>query len=425
MLRVATEHEAMWIRFKSEQPYAIKVLFDGINVISGETAVESLTTKLHYLNLHRQQKSIQDYAFVPKQWWLNGIAVSPAKVRAFVAMPTGSGHSVEAQVTGAELTGGIQFEITPHTPYRIHATVEEFDGDFVADLDVWSSETISEFRKKLGLQNEVLTYKGINCKDGECALALVVKRSKTGERAWFKVSPISKRSDGFFKRARSVSIVISDSLGPFDMAVSPFDSVDDLKFLIEESHHIPVDQQLLTFRGIKDEAIRGSTTLGSLDVQKGSEIILHRGKMTVLVKFVTGELIAVSVTPQTTIFKLKCLIEGKAGIPPVLQRLSLIGIQIENQRTMQYYKIMQGTIFYLNFGGREMNIDEDVYIDQRIVKDPGSTEWDATQTKVFNVQILNSAEFKHVTGEEPPEPPEHLDSYLPYFKEPSEIAGEF
>jgi len=35
-------------------------------------------------------------------------------VRQFVAMPFGSGHSVEAQVTGRDAAGGIQVEVTPY-----------------------------------------------------------------------------------------------------------------------------------------------------------------------------------------------------------------------------------------------------------------------------------------------------------------------
>lgn len=31
----------------------------------------------------------------------------------FVAMPLGEGYNIEAQMTGEEVTGGLQFEITP------------------------------------------------------------------------------------------------------------------------------------------------------------------------------------------------------------------------------------------------------------------------------------------------------------------------
>jgi hypothetical protein len=53
---------------------------------------------------------------IPEQPWLDGIADSAGTVRQFVAMPFGSGHSVEHQVTGKDSVGSIQFEITPYAP---------------------------------------------------------------------------------------------------------------------------------------------------------------------------------------------------------------------------------------------------------------------------------------------------------------------
>lgn len=38
------------------------------------------------------------------------------RIRQFVAMPLGSGYSVEAQVTGQDQAGGLQFHVTPSTP---------------------------------------------------------------------------------------------------------------------------------------------------------------------------------------------------------------------------------------------------------------------------------------------------------------------
>lgn len=59
---------------------------------------------------------LQDYVVVPGQEWLDGIASSNGTVRQFVAMPFGSGHSVEAQVNGRDAAGGLQFEIVPYKP---------------------------------------------------------------------------------------------------------------------------------------------------------------------------------------------------------------------------------------------------------------------------------------------------------------------
>jgi hypothetical protein len=124
------QSEAMWIDFecKGSQSYMVKVYVGGINVISGEPADEGKDT-----SARRQAKlaewqddgseeshkklaaALQDYMIVPGQEWLDGVAVAPGKVKQFVAMPFDSGHSIEAQLTGKDTIGGIQFEVTPYT----------------------------------------------------------------------------------------------------------------------------------------------------------------------------------------------------------------------------------------------------------------------------------------------------------------------
>lgn len=66
-------------------------------------------------------RTIQDYVVVPQQLWLDGIASQDGKVRQFVAMPLGSGYSVEAQITGADLIGGLQLEVVPAKEFTDHS----------------------------------------------------------------------------------------------------------------------------------------------------------------------------------------------------------------------------------------------------------------------------------------------------------------
>ena len=103
----------MWINFKSDCRFAIKIFVGGVNAISGEPVTENAATKLRRLNLVAYDKSIQDYVVTPDQLWLDGIASENGHVRQFIAMPLGSGYSVEAQVTGEDVAAGLQFEITP------------------------------------------------------------------------------------------------------------------------------------------------------------------------------------------------------------------------------------------------------------------------------------------------------------------------
>lgn len=103
----------MWINFKAGQPFAIKVYVGGVNAISGEPYHENHNTQARRKVLKRNAHSIQDYLVVPSQYWLDGVATGEGVVRQFVAMLYGEGYSVEAQITGEEVYGGIQFEVTP------------------------------------------------------------------------------------------------------------------------------------------------------------------------------------------------------------------------------------------------------------------------------------------------------------------------
>lgn len=109
------QREAMWIHFETSDsiarnPYAIRVFIGGVNGITGEPMVPDMSTLLKSKNGVPPK---QDYIIVPPQPWLDGVAVAPGIVRQFVAMPTGTGYSVEHQVTGKENVGGIQLEIIP------------------------------------------------------------------------------------------------------------------------------------------------------------------------------------------------------------------------------------------------------------------------------------------------------------------------
>lgn len=61
----------------------------------------------------RQGKHIQDYVVPPFLKWLDGIASADGKVSQVVAATSGSGYSLEAQITRPGSIGGIQFEMIP------------------------------------------------------------------------------------------------------------------------------------------------------------------------------------------------------------------------------------------------------------------------------------------------------------------------
>lgn len=100
------QSEALWINFKgvNDYPFAIKIATGKINAVNGKP----WTNELNYID--------QDYVVTPDQPWIDGFCIQKGLIRQFVAMPLGSGFSVEEQLTGAAEFGGIQIISYPMKP---------------------------------------------------------------------------------------------------------------------------------------------------------------------------------------------------------------------------------------------------------------------------------------------------------------------
>ena len=134
--------EALWVRFTSHYPFAVKIAAGKINAVSGEAwtpelqqaghwetqgaahdllardpqAQAAYEASLRHLEQRRFVPGEQDYVTIPSQPWLDGFNVGKGKVRQFVAMPMGEGYTVEEQLTGEAVHGGLQIIVYPIKP---------------------------------------------------------------------------------------------------------------------------------------------------------------------------------------------------------------------------------------------------------------------------------------------------------------------
>ena len=90
------QREAMWLSFDASEPAALQVGVGKVCAVSGLPWIEHLV------------KDPQNYVSLPMQPWLDGINAGDGFIRQFVAVPLGSGATVEGQVTGQETHGGVQ-----------------------------------------------------------------------------------------------------------------------------------------------------------------------------------------------------------------------------------------------------------------------------------------------------------------------------
>ena len=94
--------EAMWLSFAgTAEPAALQVGVGKVCAVSGRPWSSRLA------------RDPQNYVVLPRQPWLDGINSGKGTVRQFVAVPLGLGATVEGQVTGEEVWGGVQLQSFP------------------------------------------------------------------------------------------------------------------------------------------------------------------------------------------------------------------------------------------------------------------------------------------------------------------------
>lgn len=150
-------------------------------------------------------------------------------------MPTGSGHTVEAQITGEEFTAGIQFEITPEAPYQIYGLVKEVCGAEVAGFDVWSWDSIAKIRSQLGLgDSDRLWFDAHDLTFLDGPVSSIITKTQARELIVLSLQSPPKRSRRFYSRQRltQICVLIDESTTPIKIDVPLDDTVSDLKFLI-------------------------------------------------------------------------------------------------------------------------------------------------------------------------------------------------
>ena len=229
------QKEALWINFKNKgfrRSYAVKIGAGMVNAISG--------TKFERGSLGSGE--LQEYCHVPKQPWIDGISAGDGFVRQFVAMPLGSGYTVEGQVTGQETFGGVQIEVFP-----------EYRSDFKVSTKSSAAED-GEMKDEIWTKDELIRT------PSEAGLAVGSSFEITSDL--FGLRPLRLREVGLgeggvvaIPGGGKATIFIKTLTG----ATWTFVDVElgitiaNLKMLVQDKQGIPPDQQRLVFCGVQLE----------------------------------------------------------------------------------------------------------------------------------------------------------------------------
>src|SRR5205823_4592950 len=118
-----------------------------------------------------------------------------------------------------------------------------------------------------------------------------------------------------------------------------------VKLMIQNKKHIPLDQQRITFDDIE---LEDRYTLSYYKIQKGSILYLEIKSM-IYVKKKEGEIINLEVETNETIRQIKQKIQNLESTPPNQQHLVFDDKELHDRNTLSYYNIQKGSTLHLKY----------------------------------------------------------------------------
>ncbi|KAF7554773.1 hypothetical protein G7Z17_g2655 [Cylindrodendrum hubeiense] len=470
--------EAMWINFdpKGAKRYAVRPFLGGVNGITGDGAMTDMATLLRRLN---SVTSHQDYLVLPDQQWLDGIATSPGIVKQFVATPmtaprkapktpramshvsqeqnedvdqAGSddqpmGGTIEWQVTGQDVTGGFQLQLIPEfDTNNLSATsqvdVVEAGSDAPSMFNSLESRSakfydVLKTPKELGLTTkDIIHVKDIlsNLPDRPKVMQDLLTESSNKLREW-EVVEIALDVNQALMWNFTIRLADKNRTG-IEINCDEDDEWDRLLDVVRNSLGLP--NGILCMEGIATnsamipvdswDAIKWiKNTLPPKDDQWKLvlESTLH------LVLRLSGGGYCITILYQEKEKKLwfgsddrmsaaKQQLFKELHIPIWQQILTWDGqIVDDDEHPLSYRnKVLtltlapRATALGIGAGGTIIqHIERDTY-------DPAI--WDVGNSKILNIQIIDSTTFRSVTGLDPPKSPISAKTYqemgLPFFQ---------
>ncbi|CAG8604870.1 13813_t:CDS:2 [Acaulospora morrowiae] len=190
------------------------------------------------------------------------------------------------------------------------------------DKDIQLSDTFKELGIKEGDLIELLYNEGINSKR-------LYKRESN-------FTPDKPRS--------LMTIYLKTPTGKTELKVYWSDTIIQIKEMIHDLVGISPQKQMLTFNDVE---LIDNYTLSYYNIQKGSTLYMTSKETLIYIRALTGETIKHDSTSDETIHKIKLMIKDKKNIPPIMQRITFNGNELDDYCTLSSYEIKNESMIYL------------------------------------------------------------------------------
>ncbi|CAB9505189.1 Polyubiquitin (Fragment) [Seminavis robusta] len=140
------------------------------------------------------------------------------------------------------------------------------------------------------------------------------------------------------------------------LEVDPSDTLGSIKESIADDIGIPVDKQIVKFKG--KELPDNNMTVGKAGLQDGSKLTVEPLKIPITVKTYDGKTIKLMVDPATYLSDIKRKVEPESGVPAQNQRLFLDKKELDNDnQRADDAGIKANTVLYMEPKSIKLNVE--------------------------------------------------------------------